>query len=114
MEKTLLLVASFGTTHQDTCGKNIGAVELHLTETFPECVVRRAFTSTIVRKVLAKCGSRVDDVPTALQQAKAEGFDRVVIQPTHLLYGEEYEKLCAQAAEFSGCFGRLADRKSVV
>ena len=108
MDKSLLLAASFGTTYQDTCEKNIGAVEDHLAAVFPQWAVRRAFTSAIVRKVLAKRGIEVDDVPAALEKAKEEGFRRVVIQPTHLLYGVEYEKLQAQAKSYEGDFGAMA------
>lgn len=108
MERKLLLCVSFGTTHGETCQKNIGTVEDNLARAFTDYEVRRAFTSGMVRKVLEKKGERVDDVPGALEQAGQEGFHQVVILPTHLLYGVEYEKLCRQAQPYQAQFKKLA------
>jgi sirohydrochlorin cobaltochelatase len=114
VNKTLLLTVSFGTTHAETCRKNITAVENQLQEAFPGVEVRRAFTSGIIRKVLQKRGIAIDDVPTALEKAAAEGFTQVVLQPTHLLYGEEYDKMCQQAAEYQDRFSSFAIAKPLL
>ena len=107
MNKMLLLVVSFGTTHEETCEKNIAAVERALAAAYPGREVRRAFTSNRVRKALAGRGMAIDDVPTALQKAREEGFANVAVLPTHLLYGREYDKLCAQAARETASFESL-------
>lgn len=104
MGKKLLLVTSFGTTYEDTCEKNIAAVEEHLARSFSDFEVRRAFTSGIVIRTLAERGVFVDDVPAALKRAANDGFAEVVIAPTHLLYGKEYEKIHRQTAESQPAF----------
>lgn len=107
MSEQVMIVASFGTTHTQTCEKNIGAVEQHIAAAFPAWRVARAFSSNMVRAALAKRGTQVDDLPTALEKAERAGARQVAVLPTHLLYGEEHEKLCAQAAGYGGSFHRL-------
>lgn len=105
-EKSLLLVTSFGTTDEATCNKNITAVETHLAHAFPDFTVRRAFTSEIIRKILAKRGTFVPNVPEALKQAQLDGFSTIIVAPTHLLYGIEYDKLCEQVESCRDLFER--------
>ena len=94
--KTALLVVSFGTTHLDTMEKTITATEKALAEAFPECPVYRAFTSGIVRKRLkVKYGIHADSMEEALARISADGYEKVVVQPTLLIPGIEYDKLCA-------------------
>lgn len=96
MMKTALLVVSFGTTHLDTMEKTITATEKKLAEAFPEYPVYRAFTSGIVRKRLeAKFDIHADSVEEALSRIAADGYGRVAVQPTLLIPGIEYDKLCA-------------------
>lgn len=100
MNRQLLLATSFGTTFAETCEKNIGAVEQALADSLPDWEVHRAFTSGMVRRALEKKGTYIDDVPSALEKAVKEGVKKAAILPTHLLYGEEYEKLCGQAEKY--------------
>lgn len=94
--KTALLVVSFGTTHLDTFQETIVKTEACIADAFPELPLYRAFTSRIVRSRLkSKYDIIVDDVETALARIKADGFSHVVIQPTLLIPGEEYDRLCA-------------------
>lgn len=94
--KTALLVISFGTTHLDTMEKTIAATENALAATFPAIPVYRAFTSGVVRKRLkAKFDMQVDSMEEALAQIAADGYKKVVVQPTLLIPGAEYDKLCA-------------------
>lgn len=63
--------------------------------------VRRAFTSgMILRKLARRDGVVIDDVPQALDRLYREGYRQVVVQPTHIMNGDEFEKLCAQASAF--------------
>ena len=100
--KKAVLVTSFGTSHLDTMEKTIAAIEQAISKALPDFTLRRAFTSTIIMKKLRKRdGMEIDDVSQALSRLVEEGYSQVVIQPTHILCGEEYEKLCALAAPFT-------------
>ena len=101
MQKKAVLVVSFGTSHLDTLEKTIAAIEKAVSEALPDFTLRRAFTSTIImRKLKKRDGLEIDDVTGALSRLVEEGYTQVVIQPTHILCGEEYEKLCALAVPF--------------
>ena len=99
--KKAVLVTSFGTSHLDTLEKTIAAIESAIGKAMPGYTLRRAFTSTIIMKKLrSRDGIQVDNVPQALTRLMDEGYRQVVIQPTHILCGEEYDKLCTLAAPF--------------
>ena len=108
--KTALLVVSFGTTHLDTLEKTIAATENTLAAAFPEFPLYRAFTSGIVRKRLkAKFDIHADSVEEAMTRIAGDGFEQVIVQPTLLIPGEEYDKLCvaieASAGNMKVCIG---------
>lgn len=98
MDRQAILAVSFGTSHFDTLEKTIAAIEAELAAAFPERTLRRAFTSGMILRKLEKEGTHIDDVPQALERLAAEGYADVVVQPTHILNGDEYDKLMAQAA----------------
>jgi sirohydrochlorin cobaltochelatase len=107
--KQALLVVSFGTSHRDTMEKTISAIEADLAAAFPGWEVRRAFTSgMILRKLRERDGLEIDNVERALARLVVEEFDTVVIQPTHVMNGDEYDKLKAQAAPYAGRFQSFA------
>lgn len=110
MKDKVILVVSFGTTYHETCEKTIGACEEQMARSFPEYQVRRAFTSNIVRKILQeRDGLSVDNTAEALEKIADDGFQEVVIQPLHIIPGEEYhEKVLAPAAEYQDKFARFA------
>lgn len=96
--KEAILIVSFGTTHLDTLEKNIGAAEGKIRAAFPEIPCFRAFSSSIVRRRLKeKYSITVDSPEEALSKLEREGYTRVTVQPTLLLPGEEYEKVCRAA-----------------
>ena len=105
-----ILVASFGTTYQETCRATIEACENKIAESFPGYEVRRAFTSSIVRKILRERDNViVDDTGEALTKMKQDGFSEVIVQPLHIIPGEEYhDKILKPVGEFAGQFDRLA------
>lgn len=108
-ELRAVLVVSFGTSHRETRKKTIGAIEQQLRETFSGWEVRRAFTSSIILRVLEKRdGLRIHNVPEALEALEQEGFTRVVLQPTHVLSGQEFDKMRDQATAFCGRFQSIA------
>ena len=97
MEKQAILVVSFGTTHQDTRDKTIGAIELALAERYPDRTLRRAFTSGMIMRVLKERDHLIiDNVSEAMEHLIEDGFTDVLIQPTHIINGDEYDKMIAQ------------------
>lgn len=104
--KTALLCVSFGTSVA-AARKSITAVEEALCAQMPEADFFRAFTSRTIRRLLAAGGETVWSADEALAQLADAGYDRVVIQPTHLLYGLEYERLQASAAAAGPGFSTL-------
>ena len=100
-----LLVVSFGTSFNDSRAEDIGGIEKALEEAYSDWSVRRAFTSQIIiNHVLARDGERIDNVEQALERAAANGVKQLVIQPTHLMHGAEYDELAKAVEDFSGMF----------
>ena len=91
-----LVCASFGTT-VPTAAADIAGVEQALAAAAPGWQLLRAYTSGMVRTALAGRGQPEDSVPEALARAAAAGCRRVLVQPTHFLWGVEYDKLKVQA-----------------
>lgn len=95
--KKAILVVSFGTSYHDTLEKTIAATEKAIGEAFPGWEVRRAFTSNIIMKKLrSRDGLEIDSVSQAMAKLEAQGYTHVAVQPTHVMHGEEYEKLLSQ------------------
>lgn len=105
--KQALLAVSFGTS-VPRARQDIAAVEQALAAGAPGRDFYRAYTSPTIRRMLAGRGETVPGLPEALEALAAAGYEEVLVQPTHLLYGIEYDKLKADAAAFAGCFARLA------
>ena len=107
--KKAILAVSFGTTFPDTLEKNIAAIEADLAAAFPDRALRRAFTSgMVIRRLRERDGLEVDNVSQALERLQREGFTDVVVQPTHVMNGDEYDKLRSLAEPFAGGFDHLA------
>ena len=91
-----LLVVSFGTSFNDSRATDIGGVEKALQEAYPDWSVRRAFTAQIIiNHVQARDGEKIDNIQQALDRAVANEVKKLVIQPTHLMHGAEYDELKA-------------------
>lgn len=88
-----ILVASFGTSHEETRRKTICAVERSIREAYPGHLVEEAYTSGMVRSILASRGIPVPSPEQALERLLGRGVQRLAVQPTHLIPGEEYDKL---------------------
>lgn len=107
-ENPVLLAVSFGTSYAKTRELTIEATEKALQAAFPGFELRRAFTSpTIIRKLRQRDGIVVDSLHDALQQLADEGVAQVLVQPTHMMPGYEYDDLRAEAQSFRGEFSRL-------
>ena len=95
--KKAILVVSFGTSYQDTLEKTIQATEQAIGDSFPGWEVRRAFTSgMILKKLRTRDNLAIDNVTQAMARLEKEGYTHIAVQPTHVMHGEEYEKLLSQ------------------
>ena len=100
-----LLVVSFGTSFNDTRAEDIGGVEKALAEEYSDWSVRRAFTAQIIiNHIQARDGEKIDNVDQALQRAVDNKVKTLVIQPTHLMHGAEYDELNAAVDKFKDKF----------
>ena len=91
-----LLVVSFGTSFNDSRVADIKSVEDALQEANPDWSVRRAFTAQIIiNHIQARDGEKIDNMEQALERAVANGVKQLVVQPTHLMHGAEYDEMCA-------------------
>lgn len=104
-----LLVVSFGTSFNDSRRLTIGAVESALEKAFPEYAVRRGFTSQIIIDHVAKRdGEIIDNMQEALDRAVDNGVKTLVVQPTHLMNGLEYEEMSKAIAQYSDAFEKIS------
>lgn len=104
-----LLVISFGTSFNDNRRLTIGAIEETMEKAFPDWSVRRGFTAQIIiDHVQRRDGEVIDNVSQALDRAVANGVKRLVIQPTHLMDGLEYNDVVNEAAQYADAFEAMA------
>ena len=106
MREQAVVITSFGTSVPEARA-GITAVEETLAAAAAGCKCVRAFTSPTIRRILKQRGEDVPGPAEALERLAAEGVRRVIIQPTHLLYGYEYDKLKAEAESFADRFGSV-------
>ncbi len=111
--KQALVITSFGTSVPEA-RSSIEAVEKTLKEATAGYTTVRAFTSPTIRHILAERGENVPSLTEVLEHLCKEGIDQVVVQPTHLLYGYEYDKLKAEADGFSDRFEKLVVGKPLL
>lgn len=89
-----ILVVSFGTSFNDSRVADIKGIEDALQEAYPDWSVRRAFTAQIIiNHIQAREGACIDNVEQALERAAANGVKNLVLQPTHLMHGAEYDEV---------------------
>lgn len=98
-----ILVVSFGTSFNDSRVAIIGAVEKAIQAANPDWSVRRAFTAqVIINHIQARDGEVIDNMDQALARAEANGVKNLVVAPTHLMHGAEYDELVAALKPFEG------------
>lgn len=103
-----LLVLSFGTSYNDSRRLTIGAIEGDLEKAFPDYGVRRGFTANIIiDHVNRRDGILIDDVDAALQRAIDNNVKTLVVQPTHLMNGLEYNDLKDQVGAKADAFDKV-------
>lgn len=103
-----LLVLSFGTSFNDSRRLTIGAIENDLEAALPDYSVRRGFTANIViDHVNRRDNILIDDVDASLKRAVDNGVKNLVVQPTHLMNGLEYDELVAAVGNYSDAFDKV-------
>ncbi len=104
-----ILVVSFGTSFNDSRRLTIGAIERDIEKQYPKCSVRRAFTSQIIiDHIKERDGEQIDNVDEALKRAVDNGVKELIIQPTHLMNGIEYNDLVAEVANYADAFEKVS------
>ena len=100
-----LLVVSFGTSFNDSRAKDIGGIEKALQAAYPDWSVRRAFTAQIIiNHVQARDDEKIDNMDQALQRAVDNSVKNLVVQPTHLMHGAEYDELTEAVESYKDKF----------
>lgn len=100
-----LLVVSFGTSFNDSRVADIKGIEDALQAAYPDWSVRRAFTAQIIiNHIQARDGEKIDNMQQALDRAVANGVKNLVVQPTHLMHGAEYDELADAVDEYRDQF----------
>ena len=100
-----LLVVSFGTSFNDSRVADIGGIEKALQTAYPDWSVRRAFTAQIIiNHVQARDDEKIDNMDQALQRAVDNGVKNLIVQPTHLMHGAEYDELTEAVESYKDKF----------
>jgi cobalamin biosynthesis Co2+ chelatase CbiK len=103
-----LLVVSFGTSFNDSRVQDVGGIEKALQKAYPDWSVRRAFTAQIIiNHIQARDGEKIDNMDQALERAVANGVKNLVIQPTHLMHGAEYDELVTAVKNYKDKFNSV-------
>ena len=107
--KPVILTVSFGTSYNDSRDKTIGAVEKAIADANPDYEVRRAFTSQIIiDKLKQRDNLEIDNVTEALDRLVADGVKELIVQPTHVMHGFEYDDVVAEVKKYEDKFDKLA------
>ena len=100
-----ILVVSFGTSFNDSRAEDIGGVEKALQAAYPDWSVRRAFTAQIIiNHVQSRDDEKIDNMDQALERAVDNGVKNLVVQPTHLMHGAEYDELTEAVENYKDKF----------
>ena len=104
-----LLVVSFGTSFNDSRAADIKGIEDALQAAYPDWSVRRAFTAQIIiNHVQARDGEKIDNMQQAMDRAVANGVKNLVVQPTHLMHGAEYDEMMEMIDSYRDKFESVA------
>ena len=104
-----ILVVSFGTSFNDSRVADIKGIEDAIQAAFPDWSVRRAFTAQIIiNHVQARDGEAIDNMEQALDRAAANGVKELVVQPTHLMHGAEYDEMMDALDAYRDKFDKIA------
>ncbi len=105
--KKAILAVSYGTTYPDALRDSVEAVENAFRESFPDYTVYRAFTGKKTMEMLEEKHMHVDSVEQALEKLAVDGYEEVIIQPTHVIGGSEFESVCSTAKAYENRFSTV-------
>ncbi len=109
VSKKALLVVSFGTSYADTRAKTIEATEKALAAAFPDYDLKRAFTSQTIIDILKKRdGIEIDNAGQAIEKIYKDGYNEVLVQPLHVMNGEEYHSLLVELNPYKEKFAKFS------
>ena len=104
-----ILVVSFGTSFNNSRAADIKGIEDAIQAAYPDWSVRRAFTAQIIiNHVQARDGEKIDNMEQALERAVANGVKNLVVQPTHLMHGAEYDEMMEMVDSYRDKFESVA------
>lgn len=106
MNKTIIAV-SFGTACEQAVKNSVEPFEQTIRRAFEDYDVVRAYTSTRIVCALEKRGIYQDTLDIALEKLSARGCDEVILQPSLVIRGTEYDKICRTADRYSDRFSIL-------
>lgn len=104
MGKDAILLISFGTTYDETREKTINNIEKAISEKYPSYALVQAYTSSMIIRSLSKRGMKIFNVKEALQKLVDDGIENLHIQSTHIICGDEYEKMLRMVSEYEDKF----------
>ncbi|WP_251860080.1 sirohydrochlorin cobaltochelatase [Clostridium sp. Marseille-Q2269] len=103
--KRAILVVSFGTSYEETLKDCIESTENFIKESFEGYDIKRAFTSyMIINKIYERDNIKINNPMEALEELKKQGYEEVIVQPLHIMFGEEYEKIEKAVEKFKDEF----------
>lgn len=103
--KKAILVVSFGTSYEDSLKDCIESTENFIKESFKDYNIKRAFTSyMIINKILKRDNIKINNPMEALEELRNEGYEEIIVQPLHIMFGEEYEKIEKAVIKFKDKF----------
>ena len=104
-----ILVVSFGTSFNNSRAADIKGIEDAIQAAYPDWSVRRAFTAQIIiNHVQARDGEKIDNMEQAMERAVANGVKNLVVQPTHLMHGAEYDEMMEMVDSYRDKFESVA------
>jgi sirohydrochlorin cobaltochelatase len=108
--KPVILVVSFGTSYNSSRDKTIGAIENKIEEAYgDEYDIRRAFTAQfIINKLAKRDGLVIDNMEDALQRCIDDGVKTLVVQPTHVMAGQEDDDMVQTVKMYASQFDNLS------
>jgi len=114
MRNKAILIVSFGTSHLDALEKTIYTLQKDVADAFSEYKIYSAFTSGIIIKKLAAAGVNILNTEQALKAAIDNGVKELIVQPSLIIEGDEYEKLCSTAEKYANSFEKLSIGKPLL
>lgn len=105
--KKAILAVSYGTTYEDALKHSVGALEDDFRLAYPDCTVFRAFTGKRIIELLKKKGICVNNVEEMLTLLAQDGYDEIIVQPTHIISGDEFDKIGAAVSAMSDRFSSV-------